>query len=482
MQAEALQGRIDELESHTATLEHQGSGQKLVAQRLQEEVDQLRENLLNASLQAHDDAAEELMQLQAQIKEHSLARTSAEEANARRVQDLECHIEHLQAQIQQQEQRTMTGATQIEKEWQDKVHKLEAEVEVLNAEIGLIKSNEQRLQTRIRELEVELDSEKLANANLSKELKAKDEAHKREIEEMRDQLDIQSHNESTHQKDMDDMKKTRELHLAEIEKMREDLQRERESKAKAVKDLQAELKEVTAARDEEVTALKDRAREFSKLEAQLRAEIEELLVELERRNSTYQKSKGDAEEAHLRELQNLQDEMEARRKETRALRREMEDALAEKDNEKDSLVRGTREKDRKLELLASEIDALKQKSDDLADREARSRQEVRQMQDEVERQHEAASKATRDLQKERETLGREIRDLQDQQEQRQAQEQKLRNEVDDLQRARQRLLDQVYLSRDSCILRTIHMPRYILLFSKEDRSTYLWIGNPSAKA
>jgi len=352
-------------------------------------------------------------------------------------------IEKLQREVKEQNDKMMSGASQTEKDFQCKVAKLGSVVDMLTAQVELLKMNETSLQMRIHELEVELEIGRDVNAQLSKDLTSKADAYKCEIERMSHELEIQSQSESRHKLTIDEMQKTHERHLQEVEEHEKTWSRDRDAKSKAVKELQKELQEVSAARDHEVAALKDKTREFSKVDAQLRAEMKELQSELTRRNSMNQKAKNDSEAAHLREIEDLQDQMESKRKETQVLRRKMDEEMGDKDTERDGLVRAAREKDRNMETLVVEMESLKLKSNDATQRETRSKHQLRELQDQVEVQREVASKSTRDLQKECETLGIEIRDLQDLAEQRQKQEQKLRAEMDDLQRARQRLLDQV---------------------------------------
>ena len=363
------------------------------------------------------------------------------------MQGLQGTIEKLQREVKEQNDKMMCGASQTEKDFQCKVAKLGSVADMLTAEVELLKTNETSLQMRIHQLEVELEIGRDVNAQLSKDLTSKADAYKCEIERMSHELEIQSQSESTHKHTIaemiDEMRKAHERHLEEAEEHDKTWSGDRDAHSKAVKELQKELQEVSAVRDHEVAALKDKTREFSKVDAQLRAEMKELQAELTRRNSMNQKAKNDSEAAHLREIEDLQDQMESKRKETQVLRRKMDEEMGDKDTERDGLVRAAREKDGNMERLVVEMESLKLKSNDATQRETRSKHQLRELQDQVEVQREVASKSTRDLQKERETLGREIRDLQDLAQQRQKQEQKLRAEIDDLQRARQRLLDQV---------------------------------------
>ena len=138
------------------------------------------------------------------------------------------------------------------------------------------------------------------------------------------------------------------------------LQCERDNKARAMRELQQEFHETLASKDLEVAALKDKCREYSKLEVQCRAEIQQQQVELVRLKGINEKSKMNLEAVHMEETAQLKRQLDAKQKEIQALQREREDILRAHGDEKEILTRNVCDNNRNIQAFSSELEAMQQ--------------------------------------------------------------------------------------------------------------------------
>jgi chromosome segregation ATPase len=137
---EASQSRIDELECHALQLENENSHQKSARDKLSEEARHLQEELKHA--------VQDQQELAGQKKE-------------------------LQREAIEYERRLKSDAALCAGS-KHEIERLEAKVDMLNAETSQLKQIEKTLQMRQLELETELTDLHLANAKLSKDLKTKE--------------------------------------------------------------------------------------------------------------------------------------------------------------------------------------------------------------------------------------------------------------------------------------------------------------------
>ena len=419
------------------------------ALKLQREVDELNAKVADLHMEAEGRSHErmslaaELKSLQSKVGElevHVIDLETEKASIAHMAQDQVTHIEKLKQEATLREQVLLSGAEQDEKEKQRQVEKLQTEVDGLKIEATELKQNEQSLQRSLEELQQQLEKESVTNADLVKELKLKDNLHQRGLEEVQDQLRVQSEHEIVHKEEMQklcmQLQEETEGHIIA-------LQCERDNKARAMRELQQEFHETLASKDLEIAALKDKCREYSKLEVQCRAEIQQQQVELVRLKGINEKSKMNLEAVHMEETAQLKRQLDAKQKEIQALQREREDILRAHGDEKEILTRNVCDNNRNIQAFSSELEAMQQSLKVATEREASTKCELRQLQDTVEAERETSMQTARDLQKKNETSAREIQSLKDDVEQFKKREQKMRSETNELQQIRQRLLDEI---------------------------------------